>query len=228
MRDAYASGKVHIGWATLDMLPLFMDELKKDPRIMPRVFQQVDFSNGGDGIVIRRSAAKDPNSPTISDLKGKKVVLAQNSPSEYFLLNALVNGGVQPGEVEFIYTEDAFQAAAAFNARQVHRRLRLVGAGHLQPQRNQGQPHAGEHRHRQQAHRRRLVRPRRLRPRPHGHLRGPRARHLRRHGENENRRRQESRPPPSCPSSTASPKPTRSACSPTPTRRTTRRTASSS
>ena len=32
------------------------------------------------------------------------------------LLNALVNGGVQPGEVEFKYTQDAFQAAAAFNA----------------------------------------------------------------------------------------------------------------
>ena len=116
MRDAYAAGKVHIGWATLDMLPLFMDQLKKDPRIMPRVFQQVDFSNGGDGIVIRRAAAKDPNRPTISDLKGKKIALAQNSPSEYFLLNALVNGGVQPAEVDFVYTEDAFQAAAAFNA----------------------------------------------------------------------------------------------------------------
>ena len=116
MRDAYAAGKVHIGWATLDMVPLFMDELKKDPRIMPRIFQQVDFSNGGDGIVIRRSMAKDPKNPTISDLRKKKIVLAQNSPSEYFILNALVNGGVQPAEVEFIYTEDAFQAAAAFNS----------------------------------------------------------------------------------------------------------------
>ena len=116
MRDAYASGQVHIGWATLDMVPLFMDELKKDPRIMPRIFQQVDFSNGGDGIVIRKSAAKNPAKPTISDLRGKKVVLAQNSPSEYFLLNALVNGGVQPAEVDFIYTEDAFQAAAAFGS----------------------------------------------------------------------------------------------------------------
>lgn len=116
MRDAYAAGKIHIGWATLDMVPLFMDELKKDPRLMPRIYQQVDFSNGGDGIVIRRSAAKDPQSPTVADLRGKKVVLAQNSPSEYFLLNALVNGGVQPAEVEFIYTEDAFQAAAAYNS----------------------------------------------------------------------------------------------------------------
>ena len=116
MRDAYAAGKVHIGWATLDMMPLFMDQLKNDKRIFPRVFQQVDFSNGGDGIVIRRSAAHNPATPTISDLRGKKIVLAQNSPSEYFVLNALVNGGVQPSEVNFVYTEDAFQAAAAFGA----------------------------------------------------------------------------------------------------------------
>jgi ABC-type nitrate/sulfonate/bicarbonate transport system substrate-binding protein len=116
MRDAYAAGRVHIGWATLDMVPLFMEELKKDPRIYPRIYQQVDWSNGGDGIVIRRSFAKDPEHPTVRDLKGKKIVLAQNSPSEYFVLNALVNGGIQPAEVQFIYTEDAFQAAAAFNA----------------------------------------------------------------------------------------------------------------
>ncbi len=115
MRDTYATGHVHIGWATLDMLPLMMDGLKKDSRTYPRVFQQVDWSNGGDGIVIRRKFAKDPASPTIADLRGKKIALAQNSPSEYFVLNALVNGGVQPAEVEFVYTQDAFQAAAAFN-----------------------------------------------------------------------------------------------------------------
>ncbi len=116
MRDAYAGGKIHIGWATLDMVPLFMEGLQKDSRIMPRIFQQVDWSNGGDGIVIRRSAAANPAKPTIGDLRGKKIALAQNSPSEYFVLNALVNGGVQPSEVEFKYTQDAFQAAAAFNA----------------------------------------------------------------------------------------------------------------
>ena len=116
MRDAYAAGQVHIGWATLDMVPLFMSELQKDSRTMPRIFQQVDWSNGGDGIVIRRNTAKDPQNPTVSDLRNKKIALAQNSPSEYFLLNALVNGGIQPSEVEFIYTQDAFQAAAAFNA----------------------------------------------------------------------------------------------------------------
>ena len=110
MRDAYAAGEVHIGWATVDMLPLLLEALQKDSRVMPRVYQQIDWSNGGDGIVVR------DNIKTMADLRGKTVVLAQNSPSQFFVLNALINAGVQPSEVKFKYTQDAFQAAAAFNA----------------------------------------------------------------------------------------------------------------
>jgi NitT/TauT family transport system substrate-binding protein len=110
MRDAYAAGNVHIGWATLDMLPLLLESLRRDSRVMPRVYQQVDWSNGGDGIVVRESVK------TVADLRGKTLVLAQNSPSHFFALNALINGGVQPAEVNFKFTQDAFQAAAAFNA----------------------------------------------------------------------------------------------------------------
>src|SRR3954462_5700102 len=110
MRDAYAAGNVHIGWGTLDMVPLFLEGLRKDSRVMPRIYQQIDWSNGGDGIVVRDTIK------TIADLRGKTVVLAQNSPSHFFILNALINAGVQPAEVEFKFTQDAFQAAAAFNA----------------------------------------------------------------------------------------------------------------
>jgi NitT/TauT family transport system substrate-binding protein len=117
MRDAYAAGNLHIGWATLDMVPLFLEGLRKDSRVMPRVYQQVDWSNGGDGIVVRDTVK------TMADLRGKTVVLAQNSPSHFFVLNALINAGVQPAEVQFKFTQDAFQAAAAFNADK-----RLAGA----------------------------------------------------------------------------------------------------
>jgi NitT/TauT family transport system substrate-binding protein len=110
MRDAYAAGNLHIGWATLDMVPLFLEGLRKDTRVMPRVYQQVDWSNGGDGIVVRDTIK------TMADLRGKTVVLAQNSPSHFFVLNALINAGLQPAEVQFKFTQDAFQAAAAFNA----------------------------------------------------------------------------------------------------------------
>src|SRR5262245_4079009 len=82
MRDAYAAGDLHIGWGTLDMVPLFLetfvnkDGTPKDSRIMPRIYQQVDWSNGGDGVVVREAVK------TVADLRGKKVVLAQNSPSQ--------------------------------------------------------------------------------------------------------------------------------------------------
>lgn len=110
MGNTFAAGDVHIGWATVDMLPLVVQRLNRDPRSGPRVFQQIDWSNGGDGIVARESIK------TVADLRGKTVVLAQNSPSHYFLLNMLLNAGVQPSEVTMEFTQDAFQAAAAFNA----------------------------------------------------------------------------------------------------------------
>ena len=114
MLDNYVAGEVHIGWATVDMLPLFMERLVNDEgspldsRVMPRIFQQVDWSNGGDGIVVRESIKQ------VSDLRGKSIALAQNSPSHYFALNMLVAGGVQPHEVNFKFTGDAFQAAALY------------------------------------------------------------------------------------------------------------------
>jgi outer membrane protein OmpA-like peptidoglycan-associated protein/ABC-type nitrate/sulfonate/bicarbonate transport system substrate-binding protein len=110
MRDAYASGRVHVGWATVDMLPLFLEQLKRDSRTMPRVYQQIDYSFGGDGIVCRDVIK------SVSDIKGKTIVLAQNSPSHFFALNTLIAGGLQPGDVQWKFTQDAFQAAAAFNA----------------------------------------------------------------------------------------------------------------
>ncbi|MCC6528401.1 MAG: OmpA family protein [Polyangiaceae bacterium] len=110
MGNTFAAGEVHVGWATVDMLPLVVQRLKADPRTMPRIYQQIDWSNGGDGIVVR-DTIKD-----VAGLRGKVVVLAQNSPSHYFLLNVLLNAGVQPSEVNMKFTKDAFQAAAAFNA----------------------------------------------------------------------------------------------------------------
>jgi NitT/TauT family transport system substrate-binding protein len=92
------------------MVPLFVEQLQKDSRTMPRIYQQIDWSNGGDGIVCR-AAIK-----SVSDLRGKTVVLAQNSPSHFFLLNTLISGGLQPADVKYKFTQDAFQAAAAFNA----------------------------------------------------------------------------------------------------------------
>jgi NitT/TauT family transport system substrate-binding protein len=107
-RDAFAAGESHVLWGTLDMMVLFAPELMKDSRTAPRIFQQIDWSNGGDGIVVRG------NIHSAKDLKGKTVVYAQNSPSQYFLNNLLLSAGIQPSEVKHKYTATAFEAAAAF------------------------------------------------------------------------------------------------------------------
>lgn len=109
-RDTYVSGQAPILWGTLDMIALFAPELMKDSRTAPRVYQQVDWSSGGDGIVVRSNVA------SVKDLRGKTIVYAQNSPSQYFINNLLLNAGIQPNEVKHKFTATAFEAAAAFVA----------------------------------------------------------------------------------------------------------------
>ena len=92
------------------MMVLFAPELMKDSRTAPRIFQQIDWSNNSDSIVVHSSIR------STKDLKNKTIVYAQNSPSQYFINNLLINAGIQPGEVNHKYTATAFEAAAAFVA----------------------------------------------------------------------------------------------------------------
>jgi NitT/TauT family transport system substrate-binding protein len=107
-RDAYAAGESHVLWGTLDMMALFAPGLMKDSRTAPRIYQQIDWSSGGDGVVVRDGIK------SVKDLRGKTIVYAQNSPSQYFINNLLLNAGIQPSEVKHKYTASAFEAAAAF------------------------------------------------------------------------------------------------------------------
>ena len=107
-RDTFAAGESHILWGTLDMIALFAPSLMKDSRTAPRVFQQIDWSNGGDGIIVRG------NIRSIKDLEGKTIVYAQNSPSQYLITNLLINANIPLNKVNHKYTSTAFEAAAAF------------------------------------------------------------------------------------------------------------------
>jgi ABC-type nitrate/sulfonate/bicarbonate transport system substrate-binding protein/outer membrane protein OmpA-like peptidoglycan-associated protein len=112
-RDLFASGHSHVLWGTLDMIALFAPALVRDSRTVPVVCQQVDWSDGGDGIVARGDIR------TINDLRMKngikrKVVLAQNSPSHYFIMSLLLDAGVDPGQVDFRWAADAPSAAKIF------------------------------------------------------------------------------------------------------------------
>lgn len=109
-RDAFASGDVHTLWGTVDMMALFAGQLVRDSRTAPRIVQQIDWSDGGDGIVVRGKIN------SANELKGKTIALAQNSPSEYYLTSLLLAAGLKPADVNLKYTATAFEAAAAFVA----------------------------------------------------------------------------------------------------------------
>jgi NitT/TauT family transport system substrate-binding protein len=103
MTRSFAAGEVHVAWATVDLLPLFVEWLGGDARTLPRVVQLVDWSSGADGI------------KHVADLRGKTIAVTQHAPSHYFLLATLRDGGLSADDVTLRFTEDGFQAAAAFN-----------------------------------------------------------------------------------------------------------------
>ncbi len=112
-RDLFASGHSHILWGTLDMIALFAPELVKDSRTVPVVCQQIDWSDGGDGIV-SRGGIRAINDFRMQAGKRKKVVLAQNSPSHYLMMSLLIDAGIDPAEVDFKWGADAPAAAKIF------------------------------------------------------------------------------------------------------------------
>ena len=112
-RDLFASGGIHSTWGTLDMFAIFAPELARDSRTSPVIVQQFDWSAGGDGIVARNGIK------TINDLRAvngrrKKVVLAQYSPSHYFIMTMLINANINPNEIDFRWSADAPSAAKIF------------------------------------------------------------------------------------------------------------------
>ena len=190
---------------------------------MPRIYQQIDWSNGGDGIVCRRAIK------SVADLRGKTVVLAQNSPSHFFLLNTLISGGAA-----------AERRASTSSRRTLSRRpprstptSRVACAVSWAPDiynlaEASGQQDAREHADGEQAHRRRVVRARRLRQGQPADHRRARARDLRGDGSAQGAGREGAGREAHGRPATRSRRRTRSRCSATRTRRTTPRTASSS
>ena len=82
----------------------------KDSRTAPRIFQQIDWSSGGDGIVVRDAI------DSVARPQGQDDRLRAELPSQYYINILLLNAGVQPSAVKHKFTATAFEAAAAFVA----------------------------------------------------------------------------------------------------------------
>lgn len=109
-RAAFKNDEVNLLWATIDAFPTEVESLRE---YNPKVVFQADWSRGGDAIVARRGIN------TVADLKGKKIAVAELTPSHSFLLWLLDAGGLTINDVQLVKQASAIDAAGAFKAKQV-------------------------------------------------------------------------------------------------------------
>jgi NitT/TauT family transport system substrate-binding protein len=113
-RDAFRAGGdkggVDIMWSTVDAYALEYGGLR---RLEPRAILQYDWSRGGDAIAV------DASIKSVADLRGRKLACAEATPSHYFALFALSQGGLSNRDVQWVFTSSAVEAANVFKAGQV-------------------------------------------------------------------------------------------------------------
>ncbi|MBK8721230.1 MAG: OmpA family protein [Saprospiraceae bacterium] len=109
-RAAFKNGNVDLLWCTIDALPTEMSSLKAYD---PKVVFQADWSRGGDAVVVRRGIT------SVSDLRGKKVAVAELTPSHSFLIWLLEAAGMKPSDIQIIKQPSAIDAAQVFKSQQV-------------------------------------------------------------------------------------------------------------
>ncbi|MBL0191297.1 MAG: OmpA family protein [Saprospiraceae bacterium] len=109
-RAAWKKGDVDLLWCTIDALPTEMAALAD---FEPKVVFQADWSRGGDAVVARRGIQK------VADLRGKKIAVAEMTPSHSFLLWLLEAGGLSVKDVQIVPQPNAIDAASVFKSQQV-------------------------------------------------------------------------------------------------------------
>ena len=107
---AWKNGDIDLHWYTIDAFPTIVEGLSD---FDPVALWQADWSRGGDAVVVRRGIN------SVADLKGKKIAVAELTPSHSFLLWLLDAGGLKAEDIQIVAQPGAPEAAAAFKSGQV-------------------------------------------------------------------------------------------------------------
>lgn len=107
--NSWISGEYDIIVQTADAFPLYTAPQDIN-QYKPKAFMQVDWSRGGDAIIVKRGIN------TINDLKGKTVAVAVPSPAQTLLISSLEAAGLSYADVKVIKTPDNIKAAELFRS----------------------------------------------------------------------------------------------------------------
>jgi NitT/TauT family transport system substrate-binding protein len=109
-RNTFKSGNGDIVYCTYDALPVEMGASSAMATYNAQGFLQVDWSRGGDLIVVIKSIK------SVADLKGKTIAVAEGTASNTFLIKTLESNGLQMSDVVLKKVSDGIEAAKLFKA----------------------------------------------------------------------------------------------------------------
>lgn len=110
--NAWMADEYDIIVQTADAFPLYTAPNDINA-FKPKAFMQVDWSRGGDAIIVKRGIN------TANDLKGKKIAVAVPSPAQTLLNSTLEAAGLKYSDVTVIKTSDNLKAAELFRSKDV-------------------------------------------------------------------------------------------------------------
>ena len=110
--NAWMADEYDVLVQTADAFPLYtapedINEYK------PKAFMQVDWSRGGDAIIVKRGIN------TVNDLKGKRIAVAVPSPAQTLLVSSLEAAGLSHKDVTWVKTDDNLKAAELFRSNEI-------------------------------------------------------------------------------------------------------------
>lgn len=108
-RAAFKAGKMDLMWVTIDALPTESGSFGEPIKFL----FQADWSRGGDAIVVKSGIN------SVGDLAGKKIAVAEATPSHTFLLWMLDMAGLSFMDITLVKENSAVDAATAFKAGKV-------------------------------------------------------------------------------------------------------------
>ncbi|HUR31236.1 MAG TPA: phosphate ABC transporter substrate-binding/OmpA family protein [Saprospiraceae bacterium] len=109
---AWIADEYDVAVQTADAFPFYTgpEELNA---YKPKAFMQVDWSRGGDAIIVKRGIN------SVNDLKGKKVVVAVPSPAQTLLITALEAANLKYTDVDVVKTPDNIKSGEIFRSGEV-------------------------------------------------------------------------------------------------------------
>ena len=112
-RQNFIDGNYNLVYATTDVLPIEMGAGSGMVEVGAVQFLQVDWSRGGDAIVVRKGIN------TVADLKGKTIAYAVGTASNSLLIKVLESNNLTIGDVILKKASDGIEAAKFYKAGQV-------------------------------------------------------------------------------------------------------------